>query len=167
MSKYNIIDLFSGCGGLLDGFLQTGKYYPVASVEWEKRPAETLVKRLEDKWNIADAKDSVIRFDIQRVDELFNGFDDIKYGKHDGLEKLIKNKKVDFIIGGPPCQAYSVAGRVRDKKNMKEDYRNYLFGNIIYSKFNFNDTIPMYPSNILSDFYNMQKTLFHLIQLNP
>ena len=90
MSKYNIIDLFSGCGGLLDGFLQTGKYYPVASVEWEKRPAETLVKRLEDKWNIADAKDSVIRFDIQRVDELFNGFDDIKYGKHDGLEKLIK-----------------------------------------------------------------------------
>ncbi len=38
------------------------------------------------------------------------------------------------------------------------DYRNYLFGNIIYSKFNFNDTIPMYPSNILSDFYNMQKT---------
>ena len=53
MSKYNIIDLFSGCGGLLDGFLQTGKYYPVASVEWEKRPAETLVKRLEDKWNIA------------------------------------------------------------------------------------------------------------------
>ena len=52
MSKYNIIDLFSGCGGLLDGFLQTGKSYPVASVEWEKRPAETLVKRLEDKWNI-------------------------------------------------------------------------------------------------------------------
>ena len=127
MSKYNIIDLFSGCGGLLDGFLQTGKYYPVASVEWEKRPAETLVKRLEDKWNIADAKDSVIRFDIQRVDELFNGFDDIKYGKHDGLEKLIKNKKVDFIIGGPPCQAYSVAGRKKEKKNMKEDYRNYLF----------------------------------------
>ena len=38
------------------------------------------------------------------------------------------------------------------------DYRNYLFSNITYSRFNFNDTIPMYPSNLLSAFYNMQKT---------
>lgn len=32
-----------------------------------------------------------------------------------------------IIIGGPPCQAYSVAGRVRDENGMKDDYRNYLF----------------------------------------
>lgn len=127
MSKYNIIDLFSGCGGLLDGFLQTNHYNPVASVEWEKKPAETLANRLETKWKIKDAKESVIRFDIQRVDELFDGFDDPKYGKNDGLIKLINDREIDFIIGGPPCQAYSVAGRVRDQKNMKEDYRNYLF----------------------------------------
>ena len=127
MKKYNIIDLFSGCGGLLDGFMQTGKYYPIASVEWEKKPAETLAKRLEEKWHIKDATESVIRFDIQRIDELFNGYNDTQYGKHKGLLKIIKNKEIDFIIGGPPCQAYSVAGRVRDKKNMKDDYRNYLF----------------------------------------
>ena len=32
-----------------------------------------------------------------------------------------------MIIGGPPCQAYSVAGRVRDENGMRDDYRNYLF----------------------------------------
>lgn len=127
MSKYNFIDLFSGCGGLLDGFMQTGHYNPIASVEWEQKPAETLAKRLHDKWKIKDSDESVIRFDVQRVDELFNGFDDPKYGKNKGLTKLINGKTIDFIIGGPPCQAYSVAGRVRDKKSMKEDYRNYLF----------------------------------------
>ncbi len=127
MRKYNFIDLFSGCGGLLDGFMQTGHYIPIASVEWEKKPVETLVKRLNDKWKIKNADKSVIQFDIQRTDELFNGFDDPKYGKNVGLKKIINNRKIDLIIGGPPCQAYSVAGRVRDKKNMKEDYRNYLF----------------------------------------
>lgn len=127
MSKYNFIDLFSGCGGLLDGFMQTGHYNPIASVEWEQKPAETLAKRLHDKWKIKDSDESVIRFDVQRVDELFEGFDDPKYGKNKGLTKLINGKTIDFIIGGPPCQAYSVAGRVRDKKSMKEDYRNYLF----------------------------------------
>lgn len=127
MSKYNFIDLFSGCGGLLDGFMQTGHYNPIASVEWEKKPAETLAKRLHDKWKVKNSDESVIRFDVQRVDELFSGFDDPKYGKNKGLIKLINGKKVDFIIGGPPCQAYSVAGRVRDKNSMREDYRNYLF----------------------------------------
>jgi len=52
MKKYNIIDLFSGCGGLLDGFMQTGRYNPIASVEWELKPCQTLIKRLNDKWKI-------------------------------------------------------------------------------------------------------------------
>jgi DNA (cytosine-5)-methyltransferase 1 len=127
MKKYNVIDLFSGCGGLLDGFMHTGLYNPIASVEWEIKPAQTLANRLEKKWKIKDAKESVVYFDIQRVDELFDGYDDPKFGKNKGLTKLIGNKKIDFIIGGPPCQAYSVAGRVREKNNMKGDYRNYLF----------------------------------------
>jgi len=127
MKKYNIIDLFSGCGGLLDGFMQTGRYNPIASVEWELKPCQTLIKRLNDKWKIKNADRSVIRFDIQRIDELLNGYNDTKYGKNVGLLKLVGNKKIDFIIGGPPCQAYSVAGRVREKNNMKQDYRNYLF----------------------------------------
>lgn len=125
--KYNLIDLFSGCGGLLDGFMQTGLYEPIGSVEWETAPAKTLMKRLSDKWRISNTDKSVLIFDIQRIDELFNGFDDDKYGSSIGLNGLISNKKIDFIIGGPPCQSYSVAGRIRDKDNMKYDYRNYLF----------------------------------------
>lgn len=127
MRKYNIIDLFSGCGGLLDGFLQSGLYYPVASVEWEESPVLTLRKRLKEKYGVLEANQSVIFFDMQRTDELLHGFDDLKYGKNPGLLKLVGKKKIDFIIGGPPCQAYSVAGRVSVDQKEKPDYRNYLF----------------------------------------
>ena len=34
---------------------------------------------------------------------------------------------LDLVIGGPPCQAYSIAGRIRDEHGMKNDYRNFLF----------------------------------------
>jgi DNA (cytosine-5)-methyltransferase 1 len=64
---------------------------------------------------------------MQRTDELLNGFSDSVYGTHDGLNALVSKKKIDVIIGGPPCQAYSLAGRIRDPKGMKDDYRNYLF----------------------------------------
>lgn len=128
MSKMNIIDLFAGCGGLLDGFMQSKLYSPIASVEWEKAPVNTLRNRLKTKWNIKDVDESVIRFDMQRAEELFEGFyDDPDYGSNKGLDKIIGNRTIDAIIGGPPCQAYSVAGRIRDKESMNNDYRNYLF----------------------------------------
>lgn len=128
-NKMNVIDLFAGCGGLLDGVLQSGHYNPVASVEWVKAPTETLRKRLKTKWGIEDADDTVIRFDVQRLDELFSGFEnDEEYGSNPGLDKIINGRVVDGIIGGPPCQAYSVAGRVSVKQTAeKPDYRNYLF----------------------------------------
>ena len=125
--KLHTIELFAGCGGLLEGFLQQGCYDTLACVEWEKAPCLTLSNRLEQKWNHANANNEVIRFDIQRTDELINGFQDEEYGKHEGLAKLIGNQTVDAIVGGPPCQAYSLAGRIRDEHGMKEDYRNYLF----------------------------------------
>ena len=74
MEKYNFIDLFAGCGGLLDGFMQSGSYDPIASIEWEKAPLKTLSNRLIKKWGISDAEDSCIRFDMQRIEEVFNGF---------------------------------------------------------------------------------------------
>jgi len=126
MKKMNIIDLFAGCGGLLDGFLQSNHYNPIASVEWVKAPVETLRHRLKTKWGIKDADKTVIRFDMQRYEELFNGYsNDEEYGSCEGLDKIIDGRKIDGIIGGPPCQAYSVAGRVSVKD--KTDYRNYLF----------------------------------------
>lgn len=129
--KYSTIDLFAGCGGLMDGFMQEGSYNTLACVEWEIFPCQTLVNRLEKKWHHKNAKEEVIRFDIQRTDELIKGFDDVEYGKHIGLDKLIGEKKVDVVIGGPPCQAYSLAGRIRDPHGMRDDYRNYLFESYI------------------------------------
>lgn len=133
MSKriYNTIDLFAGCGGLMDGFMQEGSYETLACVEWEKFPCLTLEHRLANKWHHLNVKDEVVRFDIQRTEELINGFEDEEYGKHKGLAKLIGNQQVDLIIGGPPCQAYSLAGRIRDPHGMRDDYRNYLFESYI------------------------------------
>ncbi|WP_096200022.1 DNA cytosine methyltransferase [Bacillus sp. FJAT-45350] len=129
MRQYNIVDLFAGCGGLLDGFLQTGKYNEIASVEWMKPQVNTLIHRLETKWDVKDAKERVLHFDMQREEELFHGWnDDEKYGSNKGLDYYVnKAGNIDIIIGGPPCQAYSLAGRVRDDNNMRSDYRNYLF----------------------------------------
>lgn len=126
--KIKFIDLFAGCGGLEEGFLQTGLYEDVAAVEWLKPQVETLAHRLETKWNIADAKDRVLHFDIQREKELFCGWKDENFGESKGLDYFVNNSNgLDIIIGGPPCQAYSVAGRVRDENGMRDDYRNYLF----------------------------------------
>ncbi len=126
--KINTIDLFAGCGGLMDGFEQSGHYQTIAAVEWEKAPCRNLAVRLKDKWKYEDAQSRVLRFDIQRTDELCSGWDDEEYGKSDGLDSLIeKAGGIDLIIGGPPCQAYSIAGRVRDEHGMRDDYRNYLF----------------------------------------
>ncbi len=128
MAKYKFIDLFAGCGGLEDGFLQTGKYSDVAAVEWLKPQVNTLIHRLETKWGVKDAKERVMHFDIQREEELFAGWNDSEFGEGKGLDYFVnKAGGIDVIIGGPPCQAYSVAGRVRDENGMRDDYRNYLF----------------------------------------
>ncbi len=129
--KNNVIDLFAGCGGLTDGFLQTGKYKTLATVDWELPTVNTLKKRLSSKYGYNLSKKHIIHFDIQRTDELLNGFNDSKYGSSIGLEKIVNDETVDLIIGGPPCQAYSIAGRVRDKNGMRNDYRNFLFESYI------------------------------------
>lgn len=125
--KINVIDLFAGCGGLTDGFLQTKKYNTLAAVDWELSTVKTLKNRLSKKWKYDTSKDNIIYFDIQRTDELLNGYSDIKFGNNKGLISLVDKSTVDLIVGGPPCQAYSIAGRVKDKNGMKNDYRNYLF----------------------------------------
>ena len=123
--KYNVIDLFAGCGGLTDGFLQTDRFNTIVAVDWELPTVKTLRKRLSTKYNYNS--DNVLHFDIQRVNELIEGYSDSVYGKSKGIDFLVNNRQVDFIIGGPPCQAYSIAGRVRDENGMQDDYRNFLF----------------------------------------
>jgi len=125
--KINVIDLFAGCGGLTDGFLQTGKYNTLAAVDWEFPTVQTLKKRLNTKWNYDLDRNNILHFDIQRTAELIYGYEDSKFGKSEGLHNIVGDKNVDLIVGGPPCQAYSMAGRVKDENGMQDDYRNFLF----------------------------------------
>ena len=143
-NKLTFIDLFAGCGGLSEGFLQSGEFEALAHVEWEVPMVNTLRNRLQKKWehNEDDAFQRVIHFDIQKTEELINGnwkkdtLNQYCSTNHDriintGLKGLIGKQKVNLIIGGPPCQAYSIAGRAQDKNSMKDDYRNYLFESFV------------------------------------
>ena len=123
----NTIDLFVGCGGLSEGFEQSRKYKMIGAVEWEPSPVKELRNHLKNRWGINDAEERVLQFDIQRTEELFNGWEDEKFGRSKGLDALVGSQQLDVIIGGPPCQAYSVAGRIRDEHGMREEYGNYLF----------------------------------------
>lgn len=96
----NLIDLFAGCGGLSLGFELAGFNIPVA-VEKDEWASETYKK------NHTNTK--VITEDITQVKNL----DDV-------LPE--KNMVIDGIIGGPPCQGFSLSGN-RDPK----DPRNSLF----------------------------------------
>lgn len=122
------IDLFAGCGGLSEGFEACGGYTAIAHVEWESAPCRTLVHRLKSHWDYPDAAERVIQADIQTLQSLFSGTASSGFAAHRGLDDLVKQSRgVDLVIGGPPCQAYSMAGRVRDAHGMQRDYRNYLF----------------------------------------
>lgn len=96
----NIIDLFAGCGGLSTGFELAGFNIPLA-VEKDDWASETY------KANHVGTK--VITEDITQVLDLDSLLPD-------------KNIEIDGIIGGPPCQGFSLSGN-RDKK----DPRNSLF----------------------------------------
>ena len=110
--KFKIIDLFAGCGGLSEGFMKSGLYNEIAAVEWLAPQVETLRYRMKTKWRKKDADERVMRFDIQRDDELFAGWDDPVFGQSKGLDWFVKQADgIDAIIGGPPCQSFSLAGK--------------------------------------------------------
>ncbi len=142
--QFTFIDLFAGCGGLSEGFLQSGKYKALAHVEWEMPMVKTLRHRLVQKWGHSEqeALDRVVCFDVQKTDELINGNwsqeslekygkDNSDFVKDNGIKGLTEGLPVDLIIGGPPCQAYSIAGRAQSPTGMKDDYRNYLFESFV------------------------------------
>jgi len=143
------LDLFAGAGGLSEGFIRAG-FTPVAHVEANKAACFTLKTRTAYHWLKKQDKlqfyDDYLHGKITRTD-LYNlipkkeisavinseiGEDTLPAIFKD-VDKLLQGEQLDLIIGGPPCQAYSVVGRSRDKNNMKGDKRNYLY--VYYAEF--------------------------------
>ena len=125
-NQLRYIDLFAGCGGLSEGFDKEGHFKAIAHVEWDAAPINTLRRRAVD----AGLDPGIaLRFDIQKTNQLLYGDKvDEDFNSGEGLIKMCEAAGgIDLVIGGPPCQAYSIAGRVRDEHGMHFDYRNYLF----------------------------------------
>lgn len=139
----DFIDLFSGAGGLTEGFIKAG-HNPICHIEMDKHAAKTLETRLAFHYLKSQNKlrdynnyilgkitkkelldqipkritNSIIQTEIQveNLNKLATQICDIK-----------GSKKIELIIGGPPCQAYSLAVRHKNAQKRKLDNRNYLF----------------------------------------
>jgi len=145
----NFIDLFAGAGGLSEGFMQRG-FNPIAHVEMNTYAAMTLetraiyyylkkIRKLDiyyeyERGNITreqllantpcEVLQTVINEEMstKTIKGIFAHIDEIM--AQDGIEN------VDVIIGGPPCQAYSLVGRAQSshmETPMEDDPRNELY----------------------------------------
>jgi DNA (cytosine-5)-methyltransferase 1 len=142
-SKLNFIDLFAGAGGLSEGFIKAG-FNPIAHVEMDKAASFTLKTRtayyfLKESGKL-NVYESYLKKEINRnelyshiPEELLNSTIDLQIGIENNkeiqnkIDQNIQNKEVDLIVGGPPCQAYSLIGRARSANNMVGDPRNFLY----------------------------------------
>ncbi len=97
------IDLFSGCGGLTKGFSMAGVRSIFAS-DIDENAAKTFCRNFPDTPFLCK---SITDIEKNEVDELLEG------------------RVPDIIIGGPPCQGFSLANKRRNK--IKDDPRNKLF----------------------------------------
>ena len=142
-ARLTYIDLFAGAGGLSEGFLRNG-FNPIAHIEMDESACFTLKTRIAYHYLHQNKKDfiydSYLMKEINR-DQLYESIpSDILNtvineaisnktlsGIFNQIDNNLENRKVDLIIGGPPCQAYSVIGRSRDPNRMTQDPRNYLY----------------------------------------
>ncbi|WP_310377536.1 DNA cytosine methyltransferase [Flavobacterium sp.] len=137
------IDLFAGAGGLSEGFIRCG-FEPIAHVEMNKDACDTLrtrtafhylkeVNRIEEYYDYIKGKISRDELWLKIPECLIKSVINTEISPEtlpsifEKIDKQIGKQKVDLVIGGPPCQAYSVAGRARDPKGMTEDPRNHLY----------------------------------------
>ncbi len=145
----NFIDLFAGAGGLSEGFIRAG-FKPIAHVEMDKAACFTLKTRMvyhhlkangSFKKYVDYLKGEINRDTLYKYvpEDVLNSVinlpisDNTNLEIHNKIEKIQGNRPVDLIIGGPPCQAYSIAGRSRSSNGMRGDERNYLY--VQYGKF--------------------------------
>lgn len=147
MEKLNFIDLFAGASGMSEGFIKAG-FNPISHIEMDKDACNSiktravyhyLTKEGKEKNYIDYLKGNISREELygqvpkEVLDSVLNIeiTDDSIKGIFSKIDTLLKGEKVDLIIGGPPCQAYSLLGR--HQENIENDPRNKLY--IQYGRF--------------------------------
>ena len=100
---FNILDLFCGAGGFSYGMEKNKSFHTVVALDFDENAAQTFKKNMPET--------EVVVGDITCKD--------VK----DKIVELSHKKHVNMIIGGPPCQGYSMKG----KKLGIKDPRNFLF----------------------------------------
>lgn len=97
MTPYRVIDLFAGCGGLSLGFELSGKFRAVLAVEMDSDAAETYASNFK--------KTPV---------------------KARPIEAITTFPSADVIVGGPPCQAFSLLNRHGVGSERRALWRHYV-----------------------------------------
>lgn len=103
MQKHTYIDLFCGAGGLSLGFDNVG-FCNLFSVDIESGFCKTYKRNFPDHY--------LFEKDIASIDE-------------ETIKHVLNNRTVDVVIGGPPCQGFSMAGK--PGRTFVDDPRNHLF----------------------------------------
>ena len=149
----NYIDLFAGAGGLSEGFIRAG-FSPVAHIEMDKEAVNTLKTRMAYHYLLKRKKINIYNDYLKGVisrEELYkqipqNLLDTCMCETiskeslkriYNNIDSVLQGKEVDVIIGGPPCQAYSLVGRsiksaqdkvkIENNEKIEDDPRNYLY----------------------------------------
>lgn len=103
IGTFHILDLFCGAGGFSYGMHRNKHFKTAVAVDFNEKAAETFKKNMPDtEVIVGDITDQRIKQETIRI---------------------AKEKNVNMIIGGPPCQGFSMKG----KKLGLDDSRNYLF----------------------------------------
>lgn len=98
-TKYNVLDLFCGCGGLSKGFQDAG-FNTLAGIDFEAAALETFIKNHPNS--------VFLNIDLSNPDAIKE------------IGSKLKNQKIDVIVAGPPCQGFSLTGsrNFSDKRNV-------------------------------------------------
>lgn len=147
--RFYAIDLFAGCGGLSEGFKQAG-FDVIAQVEKDEWACETLRTRhlyhelkairkgyLYHRYVRQEISPETILGRYTRIREsiahrviqatLGNEERKCIVKKIELTKKFHSASKVHVLLGGPPCQPYSLIGRARDPFRMQNDDRHHLY----------------------------------------
>ena len=148
--EFTVLDLFSGAGGLAEGFIRAG-YRTIGHVEMDRYPFMTLQTRIayhilreegDDDTYLEYLHGQISReemlkkagYTMQDI-MLLNVKIDGKTQKKivDNIKSETHTEKVNVITGGPPCQTFSHISRYRRRKDVfYKDKRTHLFRRYVY-----------------------------------